>query len=305
MRPDPQVNFVKGTVRDLANAAVCTVFLLFLSGCIGIEHYCDGHVRCIYKRGGVQVPRGIRVIDGFLRCYWPDGELKYTGHFDEDRKVGVHTFYSPKGLIMDQWSYALKKMQFRTWYAPADGTHTAYWPNGVTRLVETYLDGEVEGSTAVWDETGKKLGEGTYLNGMPWNGQHFNFTRPEDARFMLQMMTTYVRGERHGPQWRFGTLGANPNAKELYWWERNELFTRGVPSHVVAAISIDKGDGRNYGTNYLDMTKGEGGTIDASYGSRPGLPKTSGLKAGEKIPGSPLKIKLIDDFMYACEECPE
>lgn len=287
---------VKAALRDYGFTVIAMFYGgLMLSGCAGTSRYPDGKVKCVFKEGGFGNFLGNeRWINGFCRCYWPTGQIKYVGSFAEGKRTGTHTIYSPNGKIIDQWNYSAKSKQGGRAGVPADGNHVAFWPNGVTRLVETYEKGVLEGARTAWNETGEELGKCIYRNGKPQDGLEFEFSDPtDDDDFLVLRQTSYVKGQKHGPEWEFMSMFRAGRAKRLNWWEFGSRISYCYPDEL-----------HSDSDNVFLAKQKKTGDFTVAY-SDDGATKNLALNEGDLIPGKSLRIRKFENYMILCGNCPE
>lgn len=104
---------------------------------------------------------GINDISGKRQGYWeffyPTGELKAKGNYENDNRVGEWIFYFKNGKVEQTGHY--KKGKF-------EGKWIWYYENGEILREEEYLMGFREGHSVEYNEEGLVIAEGDYIEGM-------------------------------------------------------------------------------------------------------------------------------------------
>lgn len=87
---------------------------------------------------------------------YPDGKLKYTGTFKDDKPVGVFKYYYPEGKIKTELAYRAEK-------GKAMATH--YYQTGVKQSEGLYKNQERDSIWLIYAENGKLIAKESYRNG--------------------------------------------------------------------------------------------------------------------------------------------
>lgn len=90
---------------------------------------------------------GSRIFHGPYVAYWPNGVKQAEGQYEQNRRSGKWVFF-------DQASVKTGETEFRS--GDYDGKRVEFWPNGQTKLVETYAMG-VRTSQRMFDQAGRPL----------------------------------------------------------------------------------------------------------------------------------------------------
>lgn len=193
-----------------------------------------------FYEDGEKVGEGITLEDGVRDGEWQEfynnGALRGEGMYDKGIKVGTWKYYYPNGLLEQTGDFD-KKGRFK-------GTWVWYYPSGAVLREENYLDGLLDGPMTEFDEAGKIVAEGEYIEGLeegPWVYQYGDF-REEGS---------YSYGYRNG-YWKYfdndGNLlfegefiDNNPNGKHLYYWDNGR-----VKDEINYLMGMKDGDWKKY-----------------------------------------------------------
>jgi len=113
----------------------------------------------VYSNGivlaeGIYDEQGRR--QGLWKFYRETGELKEVGKYKNNLREGTWKYYFIDGEIEQVGDFAFDK---------PEGTWRWYYPNKQLRLEEEYEDGFEEGPSVEFDETGKEIASGKYVEG--------------------------------------------------------------------------------------------------------------------------------------------
>jgi uncharacterized protein len=116
----------------------------------------------IYTKGklvaqGKMDAQGLR--QGFWKeFYYPDGELKAEGEYKNGYRFKVWKFYYEDGKLQESGSYGQKEK--------LEGKWKWFYENGQILLVEDYKNGKEDGISIEYNDTGKVVAQGEYVNGL-------------------------------------------------------------------------------------------------------------------------------------------
>lgn len=114
----------------------------------------------LYNEQGQKISEGI--IDeqgnriGAWTDFFPTGEVRAKGFYQENQRSGNWTFYYRSGSIEQKGRYERGRYQ---------GAWTWYYPNGNVWREERYFNGREDGMFVEYDETGAILTKGDYIGG--------------------------------------------------------------------------------------------------------------------------------------------
>lgn len=191
------------------------------------EYSPDGEVVAGYIfRNGQVVGEGIiddeGLRDGAWKEYYPNGALKSEGNYNKGKRIGQWKFYHPNGQLEQIGSYNKDGKE--------DGQWTWYYATGDLLREESYFNGMMDGFSIEYDEYGKVIAEGEYIEDYregPWKFNYGDF-RSEGE---------YLNGMRHG-EWKTyydtGELSFegeyiedNPNGRHIWYWPSGIKKTEG------------------------------------------------------------------------------
>jgi antitoxin component YwqK of YwqJK toxin-antitoxin module len=164
----------------------------------------DGSVSTgeVYK-GGLKVGEGL--VDaqggyqGSWKLYYPTGELKAEGAYENSNRTGDWIFYHPTGKIEHKAKY-LNGLPHGPW--------KWYYENGVLRREESFRRGKEEGVVIEYDLEGNIVTQGNYISGFR-DGEWFYHVGDHIEK------GTYRDGERTG-QWIYEFPDEKLNYKGSY-----------------------------------------------------------------------------------------
>ncbi len=113
-----------------------------------------------YNEMGQKISEGI--IDeqgrklGPWKDFYPTGELRATGTYQDNQKSGTWTFNFRSGGVEQKGRFERGRYQ---------GIWTWYYPNGRIWREESYFNGREDGMFTEYDEEGNILTKGDYING--------------------------------------------------------------------------------------------------------------------------------------------
>ena len=130
-------------------------------------------ISCEYSQDGVMIKsteyhQGIKIGEGLIledgsrngpwREFYPDSSLKAEGVYENGIKTGNWKYYHPNGKIEQTGTYNKQGHPEGTWHW--------YWDNGQLRREENYYHGKKDGLSEEFDESGRLIEHGEYLNGL-------------------------------------------------------------------------------------------------------------------------------------------
>lgn len=168
-----------------------------------VQEYENGQPKTAFEAkmlGGRNV-----IQHGLCEEYYLNGQTQKRGRYEYGKKVGEWTFWDKQGQVRKQGSYDKDKQEgrwqkFRSdgslewiecyqnglahgeWEAYREngktvlwrrsyragerhGTWTNFYPDESPHTLETYVDGELNGTARSWDTQGNVIGEGEFRNG--------------------------------------------------------------------------------------------------------------------------------------------
>jgi len=140
---------------------------------VGVHRYYDstGVVERaqLYNDLGQLMSEGIIDEQGNRKGAWtdfyPEGEVRAKGSYDENRRSGRWTFYFKNGAVEQKGRYERGRFQ---------GLWIWYYANGNTWREESYFNGREDGLFVEYDRDGNILTQGNYISGErdgPWEYQ--------------------------------------------------------------------------------------------------------------------------------------
>lgn len=133
------------------------------------EDYPDGSPRLVWAAR--ISPNGRYLLHGARTAYYPDGRRAHEVTYQDGRKTGTERYWAPDGTLLWEWQHR-----------PDQNTSVwiHYWPNGRKRLESTwhtrplardlirrFHGRQAEGPVRHWDEEGRLIYEGRFVDGRP------------------------------------------------------------------------------------------------------------------------------------------
>jgi len=161
------------------------------------EYYPSGALRA--KWSARICTNGRYLLQGKETFYYEDGGRQYVCHYENGRKRGTETFWTPNGIRLWEWQHQSK-----------DSKWAHYWPNGFERIAslwETdphregrlYTGFRAEGPTYHWDRRGVATHAWSFNNGRNEGSTSLppNQTRPktDPATFVRHWLWQGISGE--------------------------------------------------------------------------------------------------------------
>ncbi len=144
----------------------------------GIEsstlEYADGS-----KSADVTYAYGL--AEGEWVWYYPNGKIRSTGSYHDDKRHGEWVWYYPNGKIESKSFYE---------FGDLNGAQQSFFDNGQVKRSSFYVNGERHGKSLTYNETGKLTREANYVNGV-LHGE-YDFYSEDGA---LQMRRIYYHGQ--------------------------------------------------------------------------------------------------------------
>ncbi len=175
----------------------------------------------IFKKG-VIIGKGIVDENGLKQGVWSEfydnGAKKADGKYKDNKKIGYWKYYYVNGNIEQEGLYNNK--------GNTEGEWKWYFNNGNVLLVQNFMDGIEEGLLIEYDDTGKVITRGEYIEGQETGEWYYNI-----SNFIIQ--GKYVDGKRDGewkehyPDGKLRFSGSyiedNPNGKHVYNWDNGKI----------------------------------------------------------------------------------
>ena len=132
------------------------------------ENYPNGKVRSQWSAR--ICPNGRYLLDGDETDFYENGAKQHEVVYENGRKTGAESFWSPDGEIIWRWQHDLKN-NTATW--------TQYWPDGKKKLESSwntkptardlnrsFFGLVANGPSFQWDEDGKLISSANFTNGI-------------------------------------------------------------------------------------------------------------------------------------------
>ncbi len=153
------------------------------------------------------------VKDGTWKEFYNDGQLRSEGLYSLGKRIGRWRFYHQNGSIEQEGNY---NNQGNT-----DGAWKWYYDTGIVLREESFRNGLSDGLTSEFDESGKLIIQGEYID-----GQEEGFWKYEYGD--VREEGTYRGGKRNG-EWKsfydnggLSYIGSyiddNPNGLHIWFW---------------------------------------------------------------------------------------
>jgi antitoxin component YwqK of YwqJK toxin-antitoxin module len=168
--------------------------------------------------------------DGPWKEFYPDGDIKSEGNYDNGKQTGGWKYYHPNGKTEQEGKYNKQ--------GKPEGRWKWYFDSGQLLKDESYHNGQRDGLSTTYDEAGIIVEDGEYVNGNeegPW------FEQIGDA----YIKGTYRDGLRNG-MWYYYYLDLNgekrdslcyfkgnfvkdnPDGKHVYFWDNGKVKDEGL-----------------------------------------------------------------------------
>jgi antitoxin component YwqK of YwqJK toxin-antitoxin module len=191
------------------------------------EYKPDGSIAISYiLKKGIVIGKGIVDENGLKQGSWEEffdnGAKKAEGNYKDNKHTGYWKFYYKNGNIEQQGLYNAK--------GNAEGEWKWFFSNGRELLVQQFQDGIEEGPMVEYDDTGKVIAKGDFIEGQETASWYYNINN-----YIIE--GKYVEGKRDG-LWKEYFPGGilrfsgsyiddNPNGKHYYYWENGKMKEEG------------------------------------------------------------------------------
>lgn len=187
------------------------------------EYNKDGNIAqsYIFSKGHI-IGKGIVDENGLKQGPWiefyENGIKKGEGKYKDNKKTGYWKFYYKNGNIEQQGLYNIK--------GNAEGEWKWYFINGNELLIQNFQDGIEEGLLTEYNDTGKVITKGEYIEGQETGAWYYNINNNiTEGKF--------IDGKRDGVWKEYFSDGKlrfsgsyvddNPNGKHSYYWENGKM----------------------------------------------------------------------------------
>lgn len=183
---------------------------------------------------GVILSEGIIDDEGNKNGPWkdlfPDGTTRAIGKYEDGKKIGTWKYYYPNGQIEQTGKYSLK--------GKLDGAWKWFFENGSLLKEEFYRNGVRDGISIEYDETGKIIEEGEFVNGLEeglWyesNGDFYtrgNYTDGLKSGNWIQY--TLIKGETKTDSilsFKGNFIEDLPDGKHVRFWDNGKKKEEGL-----------------------------------------------------------------------------
>ncbi len=191
------------------------------------EYNKEGNIEQSYiLKKGVIIGKGIVDENGLKQGPWSEfydnGAKKGDGKYKDNKKIGYWKFYFKNGNIEQEGMYNSK--------GNAEGEWKWYFVKGNELLVQNFQDGIEEGPMIEYDDTGKVVTKGEYIEGQETGMWYYNINN-------CVLEGKYIDGKRDG-LWKeyYGDgilkfsgsyIEDNPNGKHSYYWDNGKIEENG------------------------------------------------------------------------------
>ncbi|MFZ4741569.1 MAG: toxin-antitoxin system YwqK family antitoxin [Bacteroidales bacterium] len=191
------------------------------------EYKVDGSIEqsYIFKKG-VIIGKGIVDENGLKQGLWTEfydnGAKKSDGKYKDNKKIGDWKFFYKNGNTEQEGMYNNK--------GNAQGEWKWYFNNGNELLTQNFQDGIEEGLLMEYNDTGKVITKGEFLEGQETGIWYYNINN-----YVLE--GKYIDGKRDGvwkeyyPDGKLKFSGEyiedNPNGKHYFYWDNGKLKENG------------------------------------------------------------------------------
>ncbi|MCK9421111.1 MAG: hypothetical protein M0Q38_00760 [Bacteroidales bacterium] len=196
--------------------------------------------------------------DGPWKDFYPDGNLKAEGNYDNGKQIGEWKYYHSNGKIEQTGRFNKQ--------GKLEGSWKWYFDTGQLLREESYHAGLRDGLSTTYDETGKVIEEGEFINGNedgPWFEQIGDtYIRGTYRDGLRNGMWTYYYVEFDGVKWdslcyfKGSFVEDNPDGKHIYYWDNGKVRDEGL-----YIMGKKEGDWLKYnydGTLFIIITYKEG-----------------------------------------------
>lgn len=188
----------------------------------------------IYKNGyviGEGIVKEDGVKDGHWKEFYTNGVLQAEGDYKEGKPIGEWKYYYPEAQLEQTGKFASTGSGKKT------GVWKWYHENGQLMVEEEYKSGVLDGMHTEYDEIGKVVEEGEYLNGEeegPWftvSGDYYEKGTYRDGLKNGKWTSMYlvVNGGKTDsiPSFTGNFIDDVPDGKHVYYWENGKIKDEG------------------------------------------------------------------------------
>lgn len=175
---------------------------------------------------GVVVAEGIiddaGIKDGPWKEFYADGQLRAEGLYVAGNRIGKWRFYHPDGSLEQEGNYNNQ--------GNAEGLWKWYFANGNVLREEAYRNGKSDGMYTEYDETGKVIVQGEYIDGLEeglWKYEYGDIKEEGQYRSGMrngEWKTYYDNGEL---SFVGSFIDDNPNGRQVWYWPNGKKRDEG------------------------------------------------------------------------------
>lgn len=181
----------------------------------------------IFKEGkliasGKMDAQGLK--QGFWKeFYFPGGELKAEGEYEDGYKIRLWKFYYDDSKIEETGTYGDKEKLVGTW--------KWYYNNGQALRIEDYKNGKEDGLSTEYNDTGKVVARGEFVNGLEegdWFyeiGDHLEEGRYEYGLKQGVWKHTYLDNNQLRFEGEF--YDDSPQGKHVWYYDNGQKMLEG------------------------------------------------------------------------------
>jgi uncharacterized protein len=186
----------------------------------------------IYRSGyivgeGIVAEAGSR--EGHWREFYANGTLKAEGEYKDDKRIGEWVFYYPGGSKEQAGKFSISGKKTGTW--------KWFFEEGQLKIEEAYKNDVLDGMHTEYDEAGKVVEEGEYLDGQedgPWfsvSGDYYESGSYRDGLKTGMWISMYLETVDNKTDSILSFTGNfiddNPDGKHTYYWENGKIKDEG------------------------------------------------------------------------------
>jgi antitoxin component YwqK of YwqJK toxin-antitoxin module len=192
------------------------------------EYSLDGKITSskIFK-DGILAAEGIYDLSdkeqGPWKEYHPNGQIKSQGEYKDGKRIGEWVFYYPNGKLEQKGKYDKK--------GQAQGAWNWYYESGNLLREENYLNDVLDGATTEYDDAGKIVTKGQYVDGQKegvWEyemGDYKEVGNYKADRRDGEWKHFYTPGESIRFEGNF--VDGNPDGKHVYYYPNGKIKEEG------------------------------------------------------------------------------
>jgi len=185
-------------------------------------------------RNGIRIGEGIVKEDGAKEGHWiefyADSTIKSEGEYKDDKPVGEWKYYYPDGKLEQTGKYTPSGKMTGTW--------KWYYDSHQVKTEESFRNGLKDGLRTEYDEDGKIIEEGEYVDGLedgPWFTQTGDFVEKGTYRDGLKtgiwrswFLVTSGTATDSIRNFEGNFIDDNPDGKHIYYWENGKIKNEGI-----------------------------------------------------------------------------